>query len=450
MKKVLIANRGEIACRIIRSCHAAGLGAVAIHSAADADALHVQKADQAVLIQADKPVKSYLDRDAIIEAARATGADAVHPGYGFLSENEGFARAVEDAGLTFIGPRPETIAAMGDKARARALAERAGVPVLAGSRRFPEGSLDGLEEDASAVGYPLLVKASGGGGGIGMRVVDSPSELSKTAAATQTLASRSFGDGTIFLERYIRNARHVEIQVFGFGDGRAVHLFERECSVQRRFQKIVEESPSPGISADTRSNITRAAVKLAEAVAYRGAGTVEFVVDADTESFFFLEMNTRIQVEHPVTEAVTGLDLVDLQLRLAAGGLTADDLPQSSITQRGHAIEVRLYAENPAKMFLPSPGTLSRLRFPEGVRVDTGVREGDRITPHFDPMIAKLISHGATRSEAIERMRTALSETDVGAFVCNLSFLERLLDHPVFRQGQALTSFVAANATDLV
>jgi acetyl/propionyl-CoA carboxylase alpha subunit len=229
-----------------------------------------------------------------------------------------------------------------------------------------------------------------------------------------------------------------------------VHLFERECSVQRRFQKIVEESPSPGISAETRSNITRAAVELAEAVAYRGAGTVEFVVDADTESFFFLEMNTRIQVEHPVTEAVTGLDLVDLQLRLAAGRLTADDLPQSSITQDGHAIEARLYAENPAKMFRPSPGTLSRLRFPEGVRVDTGVREGDQITPYFDPMIAKLISHGGTRSEAIERMRTALSETDVGAFVCNLAFLDRLLDHPVFRQGQALTSFVATNGKDLV
>jgi 3-methylcrotonyl-CoA carboxylase alpha subunit len=452
MKKVLIANRGEIACRIVRACQKLDLASVAIHPQIEANALHVAQADEAVLIEAAKPVASYLDSDAIVAAALSTGADAIHPGYGFLSENADFARAVEQAGLIFIGPRPESIAAMGDKARAREIAERAGVPILPGSPRFEQGALDGLETAGEAVGFPLLVKASGGGGGIGMRVVDRPATLRAVAESTQSMASRSFGNGAIFLERYIRNARHVEAQIFGFGDGKAVHFFERECSVQRRFQKVIEESPSPGISAATRAAMTQAAVGLAELARYRGAGTVEFVVDVDSEQFFFLEMNTRIQVEHPVTEAVTGADLVSLQLRLAAGGIGAGDLPQAGISQNGHAIEMRLYAENPNRMFLPSPGTLTTLSFPQmdGLRVDTGVRPGDQITPHFDAMIAKLIIHGETRQQAIERARRAIEATEIGDFTCNLAFLDRVIAHPVFGDGKALTSFVDAYRADLV
>ncbi|WP_225769884.1 acetyl/propionyl/methylcrotonyl-CoA carboxylase subunit alpha [Inquilinus sp. Marseille-Q2685] len=451
MKTLLIANRGEIACRIIRSARALGLATVAVHSDADARALHVALADRAVHIGPSKPAESYLKIDAIIEAARASGADAVHPGYGFLAENESFARAVAEAGLTWVGPTPESIEAMGDKARARALAEAAGVPVLPGSRRFAEGDLEGIEAAGDAVGYPLLVKASAGGGGIGMRVVEVPADLRKIAESTQGMAARSFGDGAVFLERYVRNARHVEVQVFGFGDGRAVHLFERECSVQRRFQKIVEESPSPGISAATRGRMTAAAVALAEAVRYRGAGTMEFVVDADSEEFFFLEMNTRIQVEHPVTEAVTGLDLVALQLRLAAGEELS--LRQEDIRQQGHAIECRLYAENPAKMFLPQPGTLARLALPEGmegIRVDTGVRQGDAVTPFYDPMIAKIIAHGPDRAAAIDRMLAALGRVEVEGLVANAPFLARTGGHPAFRAGRTTTSFVDTHKAALI
>jgi 3-methylcrotonyl-CoA carboxylase alpha subunit len=451
MNKLLIANRGEIACRIIRAARALGLATVAVHSDADAGAMHTALADQAVRIGPPKPAESYLKVDAILAAARATGADAVHPGYGFLAENEGFARAVATAGLTWVGPTPESIEAMGDKARARALAEAAGVPVLPGSRRFPEGDLEGIEAAGDAVGFPLLVKASGGGGGIGMRVVDAPADLRRVAESTQGMAARSFGDGAVFLERYVRNARHVEVQVFGFGDGRAVHLFERECSIQRRFQKIVEESPSPGISATTRDRMTAAAVALAEAVRYRGAGTIEFVVDDDAQGFFFLEMNTRIQVEHPVTEAVTGLDLVGLQLRLAAGEVLA--LRQEDIQQQGHAIECRLYAENPARMFLPQPGTLTRLALPEGmdgIRVDTGVRQGDAVTPFYDPMIAKIIAHGADRDAAIARMLAALARVEVEGLVANAPFLARTIGHPAFRAGRTTTSFVDTHKAELI
>jgi 3-methylcrotonyl-CoA carboxylase alpha subunit len=451
MNKLLIANRGEIACRIIRAARALGLATVAVHSDADAGAMHTALADEAVHIGPSKPAESYLKIDAILAAARATGADAVHPGYGFLAENEGFARAVAAAGLTWVGPTPDSIEAMGDKARARALAEAAGVPVLPGSRRFPEGDLEGIEAAGDAVGFPLLVKASGGGGGIGMRVVDAPADLRRVAESTQGMAARSFGDGAVFLERYVRNARHVEVQVFGFGDGRAVHLFERECSIQRRFQKIVEESPSPGISAATRDRMTAAAVALAEAVRYRGAGTIEFVVDDDTQGFFFLEMNTRIQVEHPVTEAVTGLDLVGLQLRLAAGEALA--LRQEDIRQTGHAIECRLYAENPARMFLPQPGTLARLVLPEGmegIRVDTGVRQGDAVTPFYDPMIAKIIAHGADRDAAIARMLAALARVEVEGLVANAPFLARTIGHPAFRAGRTTTSFVDTHKAELI
>jgi 3-methylcrotonyl-CoA carboxylase alpha subunit len=442
---VLIANRGEIACRVIRACKALGLTTIAVYSDADENAKHVMEADQALHIGASKPQESYLNVDALLHAARVGGAHAVHPGYGFLSESERFANAVEDAGLVWIGPRPESIALMGDKGRARQIASGAGVPVLPGSGRFDVGSLEGLAQAGAEVGFPLLVKAAGGGGGIGMRRVDAPAQLHDLAHATQNLAERSFGDGTIFLERLVANARHVEVQVFGFGDGDAVHLFERECSIQRRFQKILEESPSPGISAATRQAMTEAALKLTRTVKYRGAGTIEFVVDADTEAFYFLEMNTRIQVEHPVTEMVTGVDLVALQLRLALGLPLDREALRGGLRQSGHAIEVRICAEDPARKFLPSPGLISRLRFPigdTGVRVDSGVREGDRLTPFYDSMIAKLICHGPTRADAIDTLRAALAATDIEGIRTNMAFLRQIADHPSFVSGQTLTSFI--------
>lgn len=453
MRTVLVANRGEIACRIIRSCRALDLSTVAVHSEADAGAMHVAEADQAVAIGGPKPQDSYLRIDTIIGAAKATGADAIHPGYGFLAENPDFAGATTAAGLAWIGPRPKTIEDMGDKERARLLAKAAGVPILPGSPRFAPGDLAGLEEEAERVGYPLLVKASGGGGGIGMQRVDEPDQLHKTLDSTQALAERAFGDGTVFLERLVPKARHIEIQVFGFGDGRAVHLHERECSVQRRYQKIVEESPAPRLGAKTREAMANAALALAEQERYRGAGTVEFVVDAETQEFFFLEMNTRIQVEHPVTEMRTGLDIVGLQIRLAAGEDVAADLTQESVNPAGCAIECRVYAENPDKNFLPSPGRLEVLAFPEPsetLRIDTGVREGDEITFYYDPMIAKLISRGATRGDAIAHMLGALRATQLDGLVSNIPFLIRTLDHPAFAAGDTHTAFVDAHKADLM
>jgi acetyl-CoA carboxylase biotin carboxylase subunit len=449
-RKILVANRGEIACRVMRTCKRLGIATVAVYSDADAEALHVREADEAVRIGAAPSAQSYLKIDAIVEACRKTGAEAVHPGYGFLSENAAFAKALAKAGIAFIGPNIEAVAAMGDKIESKKLAQKAGVNTIPGHLAAIADAEEAVKI-ARKVGYPVMVKASAGGGGIGMRVVDAPAELRKVAESTQGMAARSFGDGAVFLERYVRNARHVEVQVFGFGDGRAIHLFERECSVQRRFQKIVEESPSPGISAATRARMTAAAVALAEAVRYRGAGTMEFVVDADSEAFFFLEMNTRIQVEHPVTEAVTGLDLVALQLRLAAG----EDLSlrQEDIRQQGHAIECRLYAENPAKMFLPQPGTLARLVLPEGmdgIRVDTGVRQGDAVTPFYDPMIAKIIAHGPDRAAAIDRMLAALERVEVEGLVANAPFLARVIGHPAFRAGRTTTSFVDSYKAALI
>ncbi len=450
--RTLIANRGEIACRVIRACHSLGWTAIAVYSEADAQARHVAEADEAVAIGPAKPQLSYLNADALLDAAKASGAEAIHPGYGFLAENAAFARLVEAAGLVWIGPRPDTIAMMGDKDRARQIAVQAEVPVVPGSRRFEMGELDGLEDAAALVGYPLLVKAAGGGGGIGMRLVDAPAMLHEITNVTQVLAERAFADGTVFLERYIARARHVEVQVFGFGDGRAVHLFERECSIQRRFQKILEESPSPGISVALRSEITAAAVRLAEAVNYRGAGTVEFIVDNDSGAFYFLEMNTRIQVEHPVTEMVTGLDLVSLQLRLAAGENLADRLSADRIAQSGHAIEVRICAENPDRMFLPSPGTIKTLCFPRetpNVRIESGVRAGDRLSPFYDSMIAKIICSGDTRDEAIATMSAALGELELDGIVTNVAFLRQLLEHPAFRRGETLTGFVNSYLLDL-
>ncbi len=451
MKKVLIANRGEIACRVIRACKALGLGTVAVYSEADAGSLHVASADEAYLLGPAKAAESYLKVDKILEAAKQSGADAVHPGYGFLAENADFAHAVAEAGMIWVGPRPTTIVDMGDKERARLLAKSAGVPILPGSARFGEGDLEGLAEAGEAVGYPLLVKASAGGGGIGMRLVEGPGDLEKVVTATQGMAARSFGDGTVFLERFVRRARHIEIQVFGLGDGHAVHLFERECSIQRRFQKIVEESPAPGLPKATRQAMAAAAVRLAAQERYRGAGTIEFVVDGESGEYFFLEMNTRIQVEHPVTEMITGTDLVGLQLRLAVGEHLA--LEQDEISVSGHAIECRLYAENPAKMFLPQPGTLTTLVFPEAgpeVRIESGVREGDTITPFYDPMIAKIVCHGATREAAIAKSLETLRGIELAGIVTNLDFLIRTLDHAAFRAGDCHTGFVEQHKADLI
>ena len=452
MDRVLIANRGEIACRIIRSCRALGLETVAIYSEADQDALHVELADGAEPIGPAAARQSYLNIDAVLAAARAARADAIHPGYGFLAENPRFAERVEAEGLTWIGPRPKTIEDMGDKERARLLARGAGVPVLPGSPRFGAHDVAGLEEEAARVGYPLLVKAAAGGGGIGMQRVDGPEKLASVVDSTQSMAERAFGDGTVYLERLVPKARHVEIQVFGFGDGHAVHLFERECSIQRRFQKIIEETPAPGLPEDTRRQMAEAAAALAAQERYRGAGTVEFVVDAESGEFFFLEMNTRIQVEHPVTEMTTGLDLVALQIRLARGD-DLSDLRQESIKPQGSAIECRIYAENPSKMFLPSPGPLEVFRLPEpaeGMRIDAGVREGDRITPHYDPLIAKLVCHGADRREAIERSLAALRASAIEGIHSNLPFLMRVLEHPAFQAGDVHTGFVDAHRPQLM
>lgn len=443
MKRILVANRGEIACRIIRSIHLLGMEAVAVYSDADEHAMHVQMADKAVRIGPPPAAASYLDQNAIFRAAEQTAADAIHPGYGFLAENASFASNAQKSGLLWIGPDPRSIEDMGDKERARALARGAGVPVLSGSRRFAGGELEGLEEAGQEVGYPLLVKASAGGGGIGMRRVDTPDSLLKVAEATQSMAARSFGDGTIYLERYIAKARHVEIQIFGLGGGRAYHLFERDCSTQRRFQKIIEESPAPRLRGEVIHRMAEAARALAAAQNYRGAGTIEFIVDADSGDFFFLEMNTRIQVEHPVTEMICGVDLVSLQIRFAAGEDLQAEL--SAVSRLGASIECRIYAENPKKMFLPAPGTLQRFDFPqhmEGVRVDTGVKTGDAITQYYDPMIAKLIVWAETRDLAIERAVGALRATHIEGLSSNLEFLIAALNDQEFRKGNVWTGFV--------
>ncbi|PWG65821.1 acetyl-CoA carboxylase biotin carboxylase subunit [Spiribacter halobius] len=451
MQKVLIANRGEIACRIIRSCHRLGLATVAVFSEADADALHVALADEAIPIGPAQARESYLDTRRVLEAATSSAADAVHPGYGFLAENTAFARAVMDAGLVWIGPHPDSIDAMGDKDRARTLATAAGVPVLPGSARFAPDAADAdIARAAEAVGYPLLVKASAGGGGIGMKRVDDPAQLVPIARATQSMAEKAFGDGAVFLERYVANARHVEVQVFGFGDGHAVHLGERDCSLQRRYQKVVEESPAPGLPPAVRERMCNVAADLCRQQSYVGAGTVEFVVDADSFEFFFLEMNTRIQVEHPVTEMCTGTDLVAMQIDLARRRL--EPLPQDAVRHAGHAIECRLYAENPDKRFMPSPGRLERFVMPtesDGVRVDCGVREGDEITFYYDPMIAKLICHADSREAAVERMLEALGEVTIQGVRSNVEFLMKSLGHPDFRAGRVSTGFVETHLAEL-
>ena len=435
---VLVANRGEIARRVIRTVRGMGLRAVAVHSEADADLPFVREADDAVLLGPANPAQSYLDIDKVLQAARTTGARAVHPGYGFLAENAAFARAVMDAGLVWIGPDPKAIEQMGDKINARNLMEAAGVPVAAGTRE-PVSGLDQAERAAREIGYPVMVKAAGGGGGIGMGVARDDASLAKAFDQATRAAARFGGEPAILLERYIERARHVEVQILGLADGTVVALGERDCSVQRRHQKIVEESPSPGVTPELRERMLAAAVRAGEAVSYRGAGTVECLVDAAAQDFVFLEMNTRLQVEHPVTELVTGLDLVEHQIRIAAGEVYSVE-PRVG----GHAIEFRVYAEDPRR-FLPGPGKIGVWEEPvgEGVRIDSGYAAGNTVTPFYDPLMAKLCVAGATREEALERGREAVAGFRIEGPKHNLPFCAELLDHPEFVSGDYDTGLVS-------
>jgi propionyl-CoA carboxylase alpha chain len=436
--KLLIANRGEIAARIMRSAHALGLATVAVYSDPDAGAPYVTLADEAVRLPGAAPADTYLRGDLIIAAAAATGADAVHPGYGFLSENAAFARACADAGLTFVGPAPETIAAMGDKVTAKALMANAGVPVLPGMTVTNDGDLAAAAE---TVGFPLLVKAAFGGGGRGMRLVADPADLPAAVQSARSEAASAFGDGTVFLERFVTDPRHVEVQILGDEAGTVVHLFERECSIQRRYQKIVEESPSPAVDACLRAALAAAAVTAGQAIGYTGAGTVEFVLDRDG-SFYFLEMNTRLQVEHPVTEEVTGLDLVELQLRIAEGEPLPLQAREAQIN--GHALEVRLYAEDVPAGFVPATGTLHRFAIPAvpGIRVETGFRDGSVVSPYYDAMLAKVIAHGRTRADAARRLARALERAEIHGVITNRDLLVAILREPGFLAGATDTGYL--------
>ncbi|MGU7775987.1 acetyl-CoA carboxylase biotin carboxylase subunit [Burkholderia sp. MR1-5-21] len=446
--KILIANRGEIACRVAATCKRLGIASVAVYSDADAHAKHVAACDEAVHIGGSAVADSYLRIERIIDAARATGAQAIHPGYGFLSENEDFAHACEKAGIVFIGPPVDAIAAMGSKAAAKALMHAAAVPLVPGYHGDEQDAAL-LHREADAIGYPVLLKASAGGGGKGMRVVERSDDFPAALASCQREAASSFGNDRVLIEKYLTRPRHVEVQVFGDTHGNTVYLFDRDCSVQRRHQKVLEEAPAPGLPDEVRHAMGEAAVAAARAVGYVGAGTVEFIMTGD--AFYFMEMNTRLQVEHPVTEMVTGLDLVEWQLRVASG----EPLPlkQDQLRVTGHAIEARLYAENPARGFLPSTGTLKHLRLPEGVefaigapvRVDSGVREGDAITPFYDPMIAKLIVHGADREEALGRMMRALRECEVVGLHTNAAFLQRIVACEPFATADLDTGLIERN-----
>jgi 3-methylcrotonyl-CoA carboxylase alpha subunit len=440
-KKILIANRGEIACRVIRTARRMGIATVAVCSEADADALHVAIADEARLIGPSPPRQSYLNIEAVIAAVRDSGAEAVHPGYGFLSENAEFAEACAAAGIVFIGPSPEAIRAMGSKAAAKALMEAHGVPVVPGYHGADQDPSNLLAE-AERIGFPVMIKASSGGGGRGMRVVMNAADFPRALDGARREAKGAFGDDTVLLENYLERPRHIEVQVFGDNHGNIVHLFERDCSIQRRHQKIVEEAPAPGLTHEQRLYIGETAVAAARAVGYVGAGTVEFIAEENGERFYFMEMNTRLQVEHPVTEAVTGLDLVEWQFRVAAG----ERLPlrQDEIALSGHAIEIRLYAENPARGFLPATGTLHQLHWPRGeaIRVDTGVRPGDTVTAFYDPMIAKIIACGDDRAAARARLARALADTAVLGVATNLGFLARIVADADFAAGTVDTGFI--------
>jgi 3-methylcrotonyl-CoA carboxylase alpha subunit len=440
-ERVLIANRGEIACRVIRTCRRLGIHTIAVYSDADRDAQHVRLADEAWPIGGPRPADSYLRGDAILEVARKTGAQAVHPGYGFLSENTGFARACSEAGIAFIGPKPESIDSMGSKAAAKALMEKHAVPLVPG---YHGDNQDGafLAEQAAKTGFPLMIKAAAGGGGKGMRIVRNADEFADALASAQREASSSFGDARMILERYVEHPRHIEFQVFGDSHGNVIHLNERECSAQRRYQKVLEETPSPFLDPVRRAAMGEAAVAAAKAVDYVGAGTVEFIVAQDG-TFFFMEMNTRLQVEHPVTELTLDLDLVEWQLRIASG----EPLPlrQDEVHAHGHAVEVRLYAEDPDQNFLPASGKLLTLRLPAPsahVRLDGGVIEGDTVTIFYDPMIAKLIVFDATRAQALQRLREALAASEIIGPKSNIGFLERLVRHPAVVEGRIDTGYL--------
>ncbi|MFC7703436.1 acetyl/propionyl/methylcrotonyl-CoA carboxylase subunit alpha [Plastorhodobacter daqingensis] len=448
--KILIANRGEIACRVIRTARRMGVATVAVYSDADAGAQHVALADAAVHIGGPAPFDSYLRGDRIIEAALESGAQAIHPGYGFLSENPDFVDAVVAAGLVFIGPSAEAIRAMGLKDAAKALMTRAGVPVVPGyhGENQDPGHLAGA---ADAIGYPVLIKAVAGGGGKGMRRVDRAADFADALASAQGEARTAFGNPAVLIEKYVEKPRHIEVQVFG--DGRdAIHLFERDCSLQRRHQKVIEEAPAPGMTEAMRAAMGEAAVRAARAIGYSGAGTIEFIVDASEglreDRFWFMEMNTRLQVEHPVTEAITGIDLVEWQLRIASG----EALParQEDLTIRGHAFEARLYAEDVPAGFLPATGRLAHLAFPPGVRADSGIRAGDVISPWYDPMIAKVIVHGPSRAAALQQLSFALAKTQVAGSVTNLAFLGALARHPDFAAGDVDTGLIARDLDRLV
>jgi acetyl-CoA carboxylase, biotin carboxylase subunit len=441
LDSVLVANRGEIARRVIRTARRMGIRTVAVYSDADADLPYVAEADEAVRIGPAQPAASYLNAAAIIEAARTTSAASVHPGYGFLAENADFARQVIAAGLTWIGPDPAAIEQMGDKIRARNLMEEAGVPVSPGSRS-PVTDADDAVVQAAKIGYPVMVKAAGGGGGIGMGAAADEEELRAAFETARSRAERFFGSPEILLERYVSPARHVEVQILGLADGRVIALGERDCSVQRRHQKVAEETPSPGISAQLRMSMLAAAVRAGEAVGYRGAGTVECLVDSASDTFVFLEMNTRLQVEHPVTELVTGIDLVEQQFLIAAGEPVSFD--PAALAPSGHAIELRIYAEDP-KRFLPGPGKITEWSEPSGpgVRVDAGYTAGNTVTPFYDPLLAKLCVHGTDRPQAIERARAAVAAFTVAGPKNNLPFHAELLVAPDFVSGDYDTSLVS-------
>ncbi|MDO5613944.1 MAG: acetyl/propionyl/methylcrotonyl-CoA carboxylase subunit alpha [Paracoccus sp. (in: a-proteobacteria)] len=448
--KILIANRGEIACRVIDTCRRLGVSPVAVYSDADRGARHVALADEAVHIGGPAPADSYLRGDVIIQAALDTGAQAIHPGYGFLSENPDFVDAVQAAGLAFIGPDAAAIRAMGLKDAAKELMDKAGVPVVPGYQGDNQDAAH-LESEAGKIGYPVLIKAVAGGGGKGMRLVERAADFAAALDSAQSEAAKAFGNPNVLIEKYIQQPRHIEVQVFGDGT-RAVHLFERDCSLQRRHQKVIEEAPAPDMPENVRAVMGAAAVRAAEAIGYKGAGTIEFIVDGSgglrEDGFWFMEMNTRLQVEHPVTEAITGVDLVEWQLRVAAG----EPLPaqQQDLSIKGHAFEARLYAEDVPAGFLPATGTLAHLAFPDGARIETGVRQGDSISPWYDPMIAKIITHGATRAIALRAMESALIDTEVAGSVTNLEFLIALTRHQGFNKGEVDTGLIGRDLDALV
>jgi acetyl-CoA carboxylase biotin carboxylase subunit len=443
-RTVLVANRGEIARRVFRACRALGVSTVAVYSEADREAPHVKDADRAVLLGGAPARESYLDIERVLHAARETGAQAIHPGYGFLSENWTFAEACARAGVTFIGPSPAAMRAMGDKTEARRLMAAAGVPIVPGTAD-PVADVGEAEIAARDIGYPVILKAAAGGGGIGMAKVHQPKDLPSAFATAVRRAEAAFGRGEVYVERYLDKPRHIEVQVFGDAKGGVVHLHERECSIQRRHQKLIEESPAPNLPAATKAGLLEAAVRGTRAIHYVNAGTLEFLVDA-VGAFYFLEMNTRLQVEHPVTEEVTGLDLVIAQLRVAGGEPLP--WPQGEIRQQGAAIECRIYAEDPAKGFMPSPGRITRLEVPagDGIRVESGVELGSAVSVHYDPLLMKLVARGATRHEALDRMARALDATVVEGVRTTAPFLRRVLDHPDVRRGVVNTQMVEHGA----